>query len=209
MIKQGAEAKLFLDKFDGQSVIIKDRIKKKYRIEQIDKKIRKIRTSIESNLLTEARRIGVPTPKIVEIDKQNNKIIMEYVDGIRIKEYLNECDIDSAKKISFKIGQLIGKLHSSDIIHGDLTTSNMILKENQIFFIDFGLGFFSKRIEDKGTDLKLMKEALKSTHFNLLNICWDNILKGYRKEYKDANKVLEKVLEIEKRGRYTQKQKQV
>ena len=89
LIKHGAEAKLYLDKFDNQLVVIKDRIKKNYRIKQIDEKIRKTRTSLEFNLLTEARRTGVPTPKILEIDKNNHKIVMEYIDGKRVKELLH------------------------------------------------------------------------------------------------------------------------
>lgn len=205
LIKQGAEAKLYLGRHDNQDVIIKDRIQKKYRIRQIDEKIRKKRTSLESNLLSEARRAGVPTPRILEIDYKNHKIIMEYIDGKRIKELLNESDEKTIKKLSSEIGMLVGKLHSRDIIHGDLTTSNMILKDEKIYFIDFGLGFFSKKIEDKGVDLKLLKEALKSTHFKILNLCWKNIIKAYEKEYKDAGRVLKKVEEIERRGRYTKK----
>ncbi len=205
LLKQGAEAKLFLTKQDGQHVIIKDRIEKKYRIKQIDQKIRRVRTSRESNLLSGARRVGVPTPRILRVDKENHKIVMEYIDGIRIKELLNESDEKTIKKLSREIGRLIGKLHSAGIIHGDLTTSNMILKDEKIYFIDFGLGFFSRKIEDKGTDLKLLKEALKSTHFKILKTCWENIIKAYRKEYKHAEKVLKKVEEIEKRARYTKK----
>lgn len=202
MIKQGAEAKLFLSKLDGQDVIIKDRIKKKYRIKQIDEKIRKKRTSLESSLLSQAKRAGVPTPKILEIDKKQNKIIMEYINGERIKELLNQSDKKTIEKISLDIGKLIGKLHSVGIIHGDLTTSNMIMKNEKIYFIDFGLGFFSKKIENQGTDMKLLHEALKSTHFKILDTCWKNTIKGYKEEYFDASKVLKRVEEIKKRARY-------
>jgi Kae1-associated kinase Bud32 len=202
MIKQGAEAKLFLDKQDNQSVIIKDRIKKEYRIEEIDNKVRKLRTTQEYNLISEARRANVSTPRIFGINKENYKIIMEYVDGVRIKELLNEADKKTIEKISFDIGKLIGKLHSAGIIHGDLTTSNMILSNGNIYFIDFGLGFFSKKIEDQGTDLRLLYEALKSTHFKIIDICWTKIIEGYKEEYLKANQILEKIEEIRKRARY-------
>lgn len=205
LIKQGAEAKLFLGEQEGQRVVVKHRIKKGYRIRQIDEKIRSTRTSRESNLLSESRRSGVPTPQIFEVDKKGHKIIMEYVDGIRIKELLRECDEIVAKRICLDIGKSIGKLHARGIIHGDLTTSNMILKDERIYFIDFGLGFFSKKIEDQGTDLKLLREALKSTHFEILETCWKSILNGYEKEYKGADKVLEKVGEIERRARYVKR----
>lgn len=205
LIKQGAEAKLFLSKKDGQKTLIKDRIKKDYRISQIDKKIRKNRTSQESNLLSEARRNGVPTPKILDVDKNNYKITMEFIDGERIKELLNKSDRKSVEKICFEIGGLIGKLHAAGIIHGDLTTSNMILKDKKIHFIDFGLGFFSRKIEDQGTDLRLLHEALKSTHYQILDVSWKNVIKGYREEYSKADPVLNRVSEIEKRARYMER----
>ena len=202
IIKCGAEAILYLDEFEGQRVLVKDRIPKKYRIKQIDEKIRKARTKKEVKLLTESRKCGVMTPKILHVDEVANKIIMEFVDGERIKELLNSVDKKTIEKVCLIIGENIGKLHANGIIHGDLTTSNMILSNGQIYFIDFGLGDFSKRIEDKGVDLNLLQEAIKSTHYKILDLCWQNIVKGYKKEYKDADIVLRKVDEIEKRARY-------
>jgi len=205
IIKRGAEAVLYLDNFEDQQVLVKERIKKNYRIDQIDQEIRKARTKGEVKLLTESRKVGVLTPKIFSVDEKNHKIIMEFIEGKRIKELLYEADEKTAEKICFEIGKLVGKLHSAGIIHGDLTTSNIILKENQIYFIDFGLGFFSRKTEDQGTDLNLLYEALKSTHFKILKTCWNNILKGYKQEYKDSDKVLKRIEEIEKRARYAKR----
>jgi Kae1-associated kinase Bud32 len=205
VIYRGAESIIYLDNFEDQKVLVKERIKKSYRVNQIDKKLRKQRTREEARLLTEARKCGVATPKILHVDEANCKIIMEFIDGTRIKEFLNTTDKTTIEKICFEIGRSIGKLHSAGIVHGDLTTSNMILKDDKIYFIDFGLGEFSKRIEDYGVDLNLLFEALKSTHFKNLEICWNNILKGYKIEYKDAEKVLKKVEEIEKRARYAKR----
>jgi len=205
IIKRGAEALLYLDNFEGQKVLVKERIKKSYRIIQIDDKLRKLRTKEEIKLLTEARKVGVFTPKILDVDETNYKITMEFIEGERIKEFLNTSDKKTIEKTCFDIGCSIGKLHSAGIVHGDITTSNMILKDEKMYFIDFGLGEFSKRIEDFGIDLKLLYEALKSTHFKILNICWKNIIKGYKKEYKDAEKVLKKVKEIEARARYAKR----
>lgn len=202
IIYRGAESLIYLEEFQGEEAIIKERIKKNYRIEQIDKELRKTRTRKEVKLLTEARKCGVQTPKILHVDESNYKIIMENIAGIRVKEFLNSADERTIEKISFEIGKIIGKLHSAGIIHGDLTTSNMILKDEKIYFIDFGLGEFSKRIEEQGVDLNLLFEALKSTHFKILNLCWGNIIRGYEEEYENAEKVLEKVEEIEKRARY-------
>jgi Kae1-associated kinase Bud32 len=202
MIKQGAEAKLFLDKLGDVDVIIKDRTEKKYRIKQIDETIRKSRTSIESRLLSEAKRAGILTPKIFDVDETNHKIIMEYIDGERIKELLNRTSKNQIKNVCFEIGRMIGKLHSAGIVHGDITTSNMIFKDGKVYFIDFGLGYFSKKVEDQGTDLLLLEEALKSTHFKIMDICWKNVINGYKKEYNEKGEVLKRVEEIKKRARY-------
>jgi len=201
-IKMGAEAVLYLE----GGYLVKERISKRYRIKEIDEKIRRLRTSLEASLLIAARRHGINTPAVFDIDKKGCKIKMEFIDGQRVKEYFYTSSKKEVEAIAEMIGAAIGRMHSAGIVHGDLTTSNMILRDGKVFFIDFGLGFFSKRIEDYGTDLKLLKEALQSTHFEILKTCWDNILKGYRKEYKEADKVIEKVKEIEARARYAQKQ---
>jgi Kae1-associated kinase Bud32 len=202
IIYRGAESIIYLDTFDDQKVLVKERIKKNYRLNQIDEKLRKERTRKEVKLLTEARKYKVLTPAILHVDFQNHKIIMENIDGMRIKEFFNSTDKKNLEKVSMEIGKLIGRLHANNIIHGDLTTSNMILKDNKIYFIDFSLGEFSNRLEEKGVDLNLLYEALKATHFKNFKICWNNILKGYKQEYSEGNKVLERMKEIEKRARY-------
>lgn len=202
IIYRGAESIIYLDTFDDQKVLVKERVKKNYRLEQIDEKLRKERTRKEVKLLTEARKYNVLTPAILHVDFQKHKIIMENIDGVRIKEFLNSARKKEIENVCIQIGKLIGRLHANNIIHGDLTTSNMLLKDNQIYFIDFSLGEFSSRIEDKGVDLNLLYEALKATHFKNFKICWDNILKGYKQEYSEGNKVLERVKDIEKRARY-------
>ncbi|MBU5689669.1 MAG: KEOPS complex kinase/ATPase Bud32 [Candidatus Aenigmatarchaeota archaeon] len=201
-LRKGAEAIIY----EEGGYLVKERVKKSYRIRQIDEKIRGLRTNLEAKLLTEARRNGVNTPCIFNVDKKKHLIKMEFIEGERAKELFERAKENEIKMISEKIGKSIARLHKADIIHGDLTTSNIIVKDNEVYFIDFGLGYFSKRIEDKGVDLKLLKDVLKSTHFKILKVCWDNILKGYKKEYKEANKVIERVKEIEKRARYAQKQ---
>ena len=205
IIYRGAESVIYLDEVDGQKVLVKDRIPKKYRLQEIDSKLRKTRTRKEVKLLNESRKFGVQTPAVLQVDETKARITMEFIAGIRLKEFLNSAKDNKIQKVCFEIGRLVGKLHANGIVHGDLTTSNMILKDQEIFLIDFGLGEFSKRIEDQGVDLNLLQEAIKSTHFNILDMAWENILKGYNQEYSNAKKVLEKVEEIEKRARYAQR----
>ena len=63
--------------------------------------------------------------------------------------------------LSVKIGRIIGNLHLNEIIHGDLTTSNiLIVKEDndlKIYFIDFGLSIVSNHLEDKAVDLYVLE----------------------------------------------------
>lgn len=203
---QGAESLVYLDTFDGQEVVVKERIAKGYRVKQLDEDLRKLRTRKEVKLLTEVRRLGIPTPKIFNVDEKNHKIIMENIKGKRLKEYLNSVPLDEVKSICFQLGKLIGKLHSNNIVHGDLTTSNMILKDDKIYFIDLSLGEFTQRIEEKGVDMKLLKEAIKSTHFKVFDEMWNNILLGYKEEYKESDLVQNQLKEIEKRARYANRE---
>lgn len=201
IIKRGAEAILYLE--DG--MLVKERIKKSYRIESIDKKLREERTRKEVKIISDCRRIGINVPKVFSVDEKNFKIIMEFIDGKVLKEILNSLDKNEVEKICFNIGKDVGKMHSYNIIHGDLTTSNMIFKDCKIYFIDFGLASYSNRIEDRAVDLHLFYEALKSVHYEVLDICWKSFLNGYRSEYKEAEKVLNRLEELEKRGRYIKK----
>ena len=95
-------------------------------------------------------------------------------------------------------------LHNSAIIHGDLTTSNMILNK-EIYLIDFGLSFFSEKSEDKAVDLHLLKEALESKHYKIWEDAFKIVLEAYRKEAKRASETLKRLEQVEKRGRYRAK----
>lgn len=205
VIARGAEAILYRDTFEGQPVLVKERIKKPYRILQIDERLRTGRTRTEARLMNEARRAGVAVPNILKTDERAAKIIMGFIDGPRLKELLNQTDEKNKKGLAKKIGASVARLHGHGIIHGDLTTSNMILFDDRVFFIDFGLGFFSSRPEDMGTDLAVLHEALRSTHFEHLNILWGIFVKSYSAALAAAPKALKALEDIEKRGRYVRR----
>ncbi|MBU5575350.1 MAG: KEOPS complex kinase/ATPase Bud32 [Nitrososphaerota archaeon] len=206
ILKHGAEAILYLKKYENEIILFKERISKGYRIQILDYKIRTERTSHEAKLMISARKNNINVPKIFFIDKEKFIIGMEFIKGERIKEYLLNCTEFEAKRIGEEIGKIAGKLHASGIIHGDLTTSNMILSGEKIFIIDFGLGFFSKRYEDMATDLMVLKEAITSVHFKYLNTLWENIIKGYSLENKEYKNVLDTLKKIEMRGRYIKRE---
>ena len=128
---------------------------------------------------------------------------MPFIQGKKLSEHLDNFTLNKQKQICKKIGQSIAKLHNSDIIHGDLTTSNMIFveKEDKVYFIDFGLGFISHKIEDKAVDLHLLKQALEAKHFKHWKELVKEVLKSYEKST-DSKIVLERLKAVEKRGRY-------
>ncbi len=197
-IAQGAEAKLYLT----DNKIIKDRFEKDYRIKEIDVRLRKSRTKREAKIINKLAEISFPSPKLIKSDDKE-KIIMEFIKGPKVRDILEEKDY---KKLSEEIGKKIAILHNNTLIHGDLTTSNMILNK-EIYFIDFGLSFFSHKIEDKAVDLHLLKQALESKHYKIWEKCFKAAIAGYKKESKDSEEVFKRLETVEKRGRYKGKRK--
>jgi TP53 regulating kinase-like protein len=205
LIKRGAEACLYLADWHGRKVIMKRRLPKKYRVLALDEQIRAYRTIHEPQLMHEAKKAGVPTPTIYLVDAKNATIIMEYIEGEQVKQLLAKVSDGERQNLCRKIGELIGKLHRYGIVHGDLTTSNMIqTSEGKIFFVDFGLGEKTKELEARGVDLHLMKRALQSTHFQFAEKCFNAVIEGYASVLgtEEVKNVLDKIREIERRGRY-------
>ena len=211
LLKKGAEASLFLTKWRERKVIIKVRIPKKYRPPELDQRIRSYRTVHEPQLMHEAKAAGVPTPLIYMVNVPESTIIMEYIEGQQVKQVLNRVFKAERQGLCVKIGESIARLHKQGLIHGDLTTSNMIQSPNgEVFFVDFGLGEKNIELEAKGVDLHLMKRALQSTHYQHWEECFQNVLCGYSSilGVELAEKVYEKIREIERRGRYVEERKQ-
>ncbi len=197
LIAQGAEAQILLEKNN----IIKNRISKGYRHKILDEKIRKSRTKKEAKLLEKAKnQAGVNIPGVLKQDKFS--IDIQYINGDRLSETLNTYTEKKQLQLMKQLGQQVSLLHTKDIIHGDLTTSNTILnkKDNKIYIIDFGLGFISTRIEDKAVDLHLIKQALEAKHYQNWEKLFKSFLSGYK--FNETSKVLEQLKKVEARGRY-------
>ena len=202
ILYQGAEAIICKTKYMDFDVVEKRRIKKSYRIKNIDDRLISFRTKEEAKLIMESRKYGVSVPIIYDVNLEKGIITMGYIKGDRIKDILNDITEEERHRICKKIGNSIAKFHNNNIIHGDITTSNMILSDDKIHFIDFGLGEKSTEIETKGVDLHVLMEAIESTHSKYSN-CFNYILEGYKEELKqDAGLVIRKIEEIVKRGRY-------
>lgn len=201
LIAQGAEAKIFLDK----SIVSKERIPKGYRHPQLDEQIRRQRTKREGRILHKALSLNIQVPKILNANEKGEprskfNLELDYIDGDRLSETLNSYDEKLQFRIMKKLGGQVSLLHENNLIHGDLTTSNTIWKDDKVFIIDFGLGFVSTKIEDKAVDLHLIKQALEAKHFQNHEDLFKNFCKGYK--WEDANKILERLVVVEKRGRY-------
>ncbi len=211
LLKKGAEASLFLDDWHGKKVVIKVRVPKRYRPPALDEQIRTYRTLREPQLMHEAKIAGVPTPLIYMVSVTESSIIMEYIEGQQVKGLLNSVTEQERIDLCNEIGALTGRLHCRGLIHGDLTTSNMILSpDGKVFFVDFGLGEKNIELEAKGVDLHLLKRALQSTHYEFWDRCFRSVMNGYAKVVgiENAAKVYEKIAEIERRGRYVEERKQ-
>ena len=204
VLAKGAEATLFLEQWYGIQIVRKHRIPKTYRVESLDKRLRRERTIREARAINAARRAGIPTPIILIINLETATIIMEHIQAPQLKEHLAILSSVERNSIFNQIGKSIALLHQANICHGDLTTSNMLLHASgKVYFIDFGLATTTQSIEDFGTDIHLLRRALYSTHHQIWEECFNAFKTGYENEYgRGASSILRKVEAIESRGRY-------
>jgi TP53 regulating kinase-like protein len=206
LIAKGAEADLFLRDWNELKVLAKIRKPKSYRHPELDYQLRKSRTNHEAFIIHKAKEAGVPTPLIYLVDNENAVIIMEYIEGAKVRDIVSQLGNQSRRDLFLRIGRYAGKLHNSGIIHGDLTTSNIISTDKRIVFIDFGLSEVSNEVEKRGVDLNLMNRMLTSTHYNYRDDLLDAFSEGYRETMgQEADEALQRMDEVSKRGRYIEK----
>ncbi len=178
-----------------ENVVEKIRKPKRYRHPKLDEVLRRSRTRTEAKIISLARRHGVPTP--IVLDVEGDKIVMERIKGEPVKNVMSP-------EISREIGRMVARLHKAGIIHGDITPMNMILSDGRIYFVDFGLSFIEDRVEPKGVDVHVYFESLKAC-FDDWEKLKEAFIEGYMEEYDKAEEVLERAKEIELRGRYVEK----
>lgn len=198
LIKKGAEAELYRVMYNGQPAVLKRRVPKRYRVPELDEGIRKMRTRREARLLERARRAGINAPIVYRVDHNLTEIFMQYVEGEQVKDYLMN---GGKADIMRRIGECVATLHENNIVHGDLTTSNIILHNSDIFFIDFGLGSFSTSVEDMAVDLLCFKRSFTATHSEIADSGWNAFLGGYL-QYSRASEVLSRLEQVIRRARY-------
>ncbi len=188
-IAQGAEAVLTRTP-DG---VVKSRPEKRYRHPDLDLRMRTRRTRAEARIIGKAARAGVRVPLVSQRDEFT--LVLEDIPGVPVKDVL-----DSRVELAEQIGTMVAKLHSANLIHADLTTSNMMFTGEELVLIDFGLSYYSERDEDKAVDVHLFKQALLSKHHKVYGSAVRKFLKGYR-SWKGSEKVLERLKKVEARGK--------
>ncbi len=187
---EGAEAKVYALKLFGIDAVAKDRIKKPYRVPELDALIRAQRTKKEASILIAANAAGVPVPKVLFVSK--TVLYMEFIKGSRLS------DLNSYSKYMKKAGRYLAMLHNANIVHGDYTPANLVANASNLFVIDFGLSSISNSIEDKAIDLLLMKRSVCEHDYSLF-------ADAYVKHSANGIAILKKLSSIELRGRYMER----
>ncbi|XP_022343518.1 EKC/KEOPS complex subunit TP53RK-like isoform X1 [Crassostrea virginica] len=212
--KQGAEAKLYKTNFYGKPCIVKERFTKSYRHPILDKSLTAHRIKSEIRAMLRCRMNGILTPTVYFVNMESSCIYMEEMqDSLTVRDHIQNVQnaqdtaeaIETLTPLADAIGITLGIMHKQNIVHGDLTTSNMLLQgnpsNNKLCLIDFGLSFFENLSEDKGVDLYVLERALISTHPNTEKL-FNVILQAYCRSNDTGSKdVIAKLEEVRMRGR--------
>ena len=235
LLSQGAEGKIFIGEFLSKKCVVKERFVKKYRVKELDQKLTKNRMLNESKNIARASKLGINVPTLYFVDLIERKIYMEYLENscqlkVILQEIYSKDDISQYKslidKISNDLGNMISNLHSGDLIHGDLTPSNIILKIKEdtnsellnnakdiilknktydyMYLIDFGLSSVAlsttSGIEDKAVDLYVLKRAIISSNPKSEDL-FEKAMDIYQKNCKNGKEIIERYKKVEMRGR--------
>jgi TP53 regulating kinase-like protein len=202
---RGAEADLFLTTIGSWRAVIKRRIRKKYRNSSLDEQIRRDRTFSEASLLHQAKMTGARVPTLFGIDSDTKSIAMTYLSGNSVRESLDSMKSSEAGKLFTELGSQLGLLHIGGIVHGDLTTSNIIVTKMGVpFLVDFGMSRISDEPEDRGVDLHLLRRSIIATQTEGYSSHIKAVAQGYegRVGSSIAASTFGKATEISRRGRY-------
>ncbi|GAA6225569.1 TP53-regulating kinase [Lates japonicus] len=211
LLKQGAEARVYRAEFLGKPAIVKERFPKRYRHPVLDEKLTHRRTVQEVRSILRCRKAGISAPVVYFVDYTSHCIFLEEIVGSStVRDHIvstqQSCKDQELERLAQRMGQILARMHDEDVIHGDLTTSNMLLRrgvkdeESDLVLIDFGLSYISALPEDKGVDLYVLEKAFLSTHPNT-EALFQKLLKSYTASSKKSSAVIKKLDEVRLRGR--------
>ena len=194
----GAEAVVYAD--ESKKIVVKERQPKKYRVKELDDKLRLHRMRREAKVIAALRQLKIPVPELISTDEKTATMTMQLIEGKKVRDALGK---GNCAGICAQIGKSLGTMHENNIVHGDLTTSNMILDERdgKVYFVDFGLSLFSNKDEDKAVDLHLFRQALSSSHHEIAQDCFEAAMAAYKNYNKGWQVVLKRLEKVEERGR--------
>ena len=204
LLYKGAEADVILGDWQGLKAVFKVRKPLTYRLRVLDEAIRRQRTVREAEMMHNAQEAGVSSPSLYNVDLPASTLVMEFVGGDRVKDLVPSLSAGQIKSVFFEFGQDVARLHRSGIMHGDLTTANVVRRNGRLVFIDFGLSVRTTRLEDHAVDLRLIKETLVGAHPDVSARALEALNRGYEAVVGRARSraVLKQLQNIERRGRY-------
>ncbi|KAL2264886.1 hypothetical protein VTJ83DRAFT_7396 [Remersonia thermophila] len=240
LVTQGAEGRLYKTThlLPTLPCALKYRPPKPYRHPALDARLTRARISAEAKVLERCWREGVPVPAVHAMDAAAGWLAMEWIEGVPVRVAINawlgdaegeaaptnEKQEEDLVDLMRRIGEAVGKLHKTGVVHGDLTTSNMMLRprgsgtpangepeaatqdgrakalEGEVVLIDFGLATQSMSDEDRAVDLYVLERAFASTHPRAERL-FGAILDQYKTTFKKAPSVLAKLEDVRMRGR--------
>ncbi|MFC6874151.1 bifunctional N(6)-L-threonylcarbamoyladenine synthase/serine/threonine protein kinase [Halobellus marinus] len=185
---RGAEATVTM----ADDRVIKRREPKAYRHPALDERLRAERTRAEARLTSAARRAGVPTPVVYDVDPAEGTLVFEHVGTADLATAL------SAERCR-AVGGHLAAIHDAGFVHGDPTTRNVRVGAERTYLVDFGLGYHTGHVEDHAMDLHVFKQSIAGTATDP-----EALLAAFEDGYDDVGEedVLRRLREIEERGRY-------
>ncbi len=205
LLHRGAEADLFTFKLTPWKAVLKKRVRKTYRTMELDSRIRRERTAREALSMHTAKRLGVRAPTLLEVNPEDCSIKMNFIDGVLARNALDTSPTSVARTILRDLGRQVGLLHGGEIVHGDLTTSNVIIAQGiRTHLLDFGMSSQSSEAEDMGVDLHLLERSLVTSHTTDTSSSMRAFSRGYAGSLgsAQAHKAFKKAAMIARRGRY-------
>ncbi|EDO07990.2 hypothetical protein BBOV_III004260 [Babesia bovis T2Bo] len=195
LIAQGAEARVSSINYMGKKAVLKTRLPKKYRHTELDNILTNRRIVAECRAVARLRRHGVYVPLIYLVDINHRHIVYEYIKGETVLQVLKGNDEELKNDVLRKVGIILAKMHEVNVVHGDLTTRNMLRTEDgDICIIDFGLSYVSTLEEDKGVDLYVLERCCTEKEFDIL-------INSYKQYSKASLQNVNKLAEVRLRGR--------
>ncbi len=195
---KGAESRIMVGSYFERGIVLKKRLQKRYRLDEMDLKLRRERTRNEASSLMKLLETGIRVPRVYDVDNRSFEIKMEKIEGVTMRSFLRGTS-DGKDKVG-ELAEMVSKMHANRISHGDLTTNN-ILVSDRVYLIDTSLSKVSAEDEDLATDLFLLKESFKSNHSDRPELP-DYFIEQYGRLFPDYKRVTEVLDAIEKRRRY-------